>query len=39
MSDTSAHSDPQPGASQADGATAAPGRRDLWIRLLYMVVF
>lgn len=39
MSDTSAHSDPQPGASHADGATAAPERRDLWIRLLYMVVF
>jgi len=35
MSDTSAHSDPQPDASQAESG----GRRDLWIRLLYMVVF
>lgn len=39
MSDTSAHSDPQSGTSQAGGAKATPERRDLWIRLLYMVVF
>ncbi|WP_339832978.1 DUF4389 domain-containing protein [uncultured Parvibaculum sp.] len=39
MSDTSAHSEPHPDTSQADGATPASGRRDLWMRLLYMVVF
>jgi len=39
MSDTSAHSEPQPGASQTDGAAPASARRDLWMRLLYMVVF
>lgn len=39
MSDTSAQSEPQPGTSQADAATPASGRRELWMRLLYMVVF
>ncbi len=37
MSDTSAHSGPD--ASPADSSTGTSGRRDLWMRLVYMVVF
>ncbi|MDO8839573.1 MAG: DUF4389 domain-containing protein [Parvibaculum sp.] len=37
MSDTSAHSGPD--ASPADSGTGTSGRRDLWMRLVYMIVF